>query len=53
MAEARKLSAGDDLLEWAQKDNRRFLHAVFRVGDIDRAIKYCVAFVFVLEVCVL
>ena len=40
MAETRKFAPGDDLLEWVQKDNRRFLHAVYRVGDIDRAIKY-------------
>ncbi|XP_057960621.1 lactoylglutathione lyase GLX1-like [Malania oleifera] len=30
----------NDLLEWAQKDKHRFLHAVYRVGDLDRTIKY-------------
>ncbi|KAL6313936.1 hypothetical protein AAG906_011663 [Vitis piasezkii] len=40
MAETRKFAPGDDLLEWVQKDNRRFVHAVYRVGDIDRAIKF-------------
>lgn len=40
MASARILSSSDDALEWAQKDNRRFLHAVYRVGDLDRTIKF-------------
>ena len=30
----------DELLEWQKKDKRRFLHAVYRVGDLDRTIKY-------------
>ncbi|EPS60521.1 lactoylglutathione lyase, partial [Genlisea aurea] len=30
----------DELLEWAKKDKRRFLHAVYRVGDLDRTIKF-------------
>lgn len=29
-----------ELLEWPKKDKRRFLHAVYRVGDLDRTIKY-------------
>ncbi|GAB2212660.1 hypothetical protein Droror1_Dr00020639 [Drosera rotundifolia] len=29
-----------ELLEWPKKDNRRFLHAVYRVGDLDRTIKF-------------
>ncbi|KAE9602053.1 hypothetical protein Lal_00040753 [Lupinus albus] len=29
-----------DLLEWPKKDNRRFLHAVYRVGDLERTIKF-------------
>lgn len=37
-AEVESLSS-EDLLEWAQKDKRRFLHAVYRVGDLDRTIK--------------
>lgn len=32
--------AEDSLLEWAKKDKRRFLHVVYRVGDLDRTIKY-------------
>ncbi|XP_059664835.1 lactoylglutathione lyase GLX1-like [Cornus florida] len=31
---------GDDSLEWVQKDNRRFLHVVYRVGDLNRTIKF-------------
>ncbi|KAK6124471.1 hypothetical protein DH2020_041777 [Rehmannia glutinosa] len=27
-----------ELLEWAKQDKRRFLHAVYRVGDLDRTI---------------
>ncbi|KAI0495206.1 lactoylglutathione lyase GLX1 [Dendrobium catenatum] len=30
----------ESLLEWAKKDKRRFLHAVYRVGDLDRTIKF-------------
>ncbi|XP_073100187.1 lactoylglutathione lyase [Elaeis guineensis] len=30
----------ENVLEWAQKDKRRFLHAVYRVGDLDRTIKF-------------
>ncbi|XP_057764906.1 lactoylglutathione lyase GLX1 isoform X1 [Salvia miltiorrhiza] len=29
-----------ELLEWPKKDKRRFLHAVYRVGDLDRTIKF-------------
>lgn len=31
-----------ELLEWPKQDKRRFLHAVYRVGDLDRTIKYVV-----------
>lgn len=31
-----------ELLEWPKKDKRRFLHAVYRVGDLDRTIKYVI-----------
>lgn len=34
--------ASENVLEWAQKDKRRFLHAVYRVGDLDHTIKYAV-----------
>lgn len=30
----------DDVLEWVQKDSRRFLRANIRVSDLDRTIKY-------------
>ena len=29
-----------ELLEWPKKDKRRFLHVVYRVGDLDRTIQY-------------
>ncbi|XP_022142112.1 putative lactoylglutathione lyase [Momordica charantia] len=37
MAEA---APNAELLEWAKKDKRRFLHVVYRVGDLDRTIKF-------------
>ena len=33
-------STDAELLAWPQKDKRRFLHAVYHVGDLDRTIKY-------------
>ncbi|GKV15995.1 hypothetical protein SLEP1_g26710 [Rubroshorea leprosula] len=36
MAEAANL----EILEWPKKDNRRFLQVVYRVGDLDRTIKF-------------
>jgi len=27
-------------LDWPKKDNRRFLHVVYSVGDLERTIKY-------------
>ncbi|CAH8383108.1 unnamed protein product [Eruca vesicaria subsp. sativa] len=30
----------DDLLKWVKDDNRRMLHVVYRVGDLDRTIKF-------------
>ncbi|KAH1231502.1 putative lactoylglutathione lyase [Glycine max] len=38
MAEATQSNA--ELLEWPKKDKRRFLHVVYRVGDLDRTIKF-------------
>ncbi|XP_022140116.1 putative lactoylglutathione lyase [Momordica charantia] len=32
--------ADAQLLEWPKKDNRRLLHAVYCVGDLDRTIKF-------------
>lgn len=36
-----------ELLEWPKKDKRRLLHAVYRVGDLDRTIKYAYAHIYV------
>lgn len=30
----------ENVLEWVKKDKRRMLHVVYRVGDLDRTIKY-------------
>ncbi|CAL9136614.1 unnamed protein product [Musa textilis] len=30
----------EDALEWVNKDNRRMLHVVYRVGDLDKTIKF-------------
>lgn len=40
MAEAASPDPNAELLEWPKKDKRRFLHVVYRVGDLDRTIKY-------------
>lgn len=29
-----------NVLEWVKQDKRRMLHVVYRVGDLDRTIKY-------------
>ena len=29
----------ENVLDWVQKDKKRMLHAVYRVGDLDRTIK--------------
>lgn len=39
-SEATPVVPSSELLEWPKKDKRRFLHAVYRVGDLDRTIKY-------------
>ena len=39
-AQASTSSVEENLLEWVKKDNRRMLHVVYRVGDLDRTIKY-------------
>ncbi|KAG6739670.1 hypothetical protein POTOM_057284 [Populus tomentosa] len=46
--ENRSITAGNmaqsntaaSLLEWVKKDKRRMLHVVYRVGDLDRTIKF-------------
>lgn len=45
MAEASAVAPNADLLDWPKKDKRRFLHAVYRVGDLDRTIQYAILFV--------
>lgn len=39
MAEGSAAVPSTELLEWPKKDKRRLLHAVYRVGDLDRTIK--------------
>ncbi|XP_043688432.1 lactoylglutathione lyase GLX1 [Telopea speciosissima] len=40
MAETEASVPSENLLEWAKTDKRRLLHAVYRVGDLDRTIKF-------------
>ncbi|XP_039167347.1 lactoylglutathione lyase GLX1 isoform X2 [Eucalyptus grandis] len=37
---AESSTANAELPEWPKKDKRRLLHAVYRVGDLDRSIKF-------------
>uniref|UniRef100_A0A2P2JJD0 Lactoylglutathione lyase n=1 Tax=Rhizophora mucronata TaxID=61149 RepID=A0A2P2JJD0_RHIMU len=39
MAQSSTTTDQDNSLEWVKKDNRRMLHVVYRVGDLDRTIK--------------
>lgn len=32
--------AEENALEWVKNDKRRMLHVVYRVGDLDKTIKY-------------
>ncbi|XP_066351318.1 lactoylglutathione lyase-like [Miscanthus floridulus] len=34
------LKPAETVLDWHKQDNKRMLHAVYRVGDLDRTIKY-------------
>ncbi|KAM0869887.1 hypothetical protein ACQ4PT_040390 [Festuca glaucescens] len=38
-AAATSFVSKEEAFAWAKKDNRRLLHVVYRVGDIDRTIK--------------
>ena len=40
MAQASTTTSQEDVLEWAKKDRRRLLHVVYRVGDMEKTIKY-------------
>lgn len=31
-----------NLFDWVKNDNRRFLHVVYRVGDLEKTIKYAI-----------
>ena len=33
-------AASDDAKQWPKQDKRRFLHAVYRVGNMDETIEY-------------
>ncbi|PON91957.1 Glyoxalase I [Trema orientale] len=35
-----RTTPGEDLSEWVRKDNRRFLRAIIRVGNLDRTIDF-------------
>lgn len=39
-AQASTAAMQENVLEWVKKDKRRMLHVVYRVGDLDRTIKY-------------
>ena len=39
-AQASTSAVEENVLKWVKKDNRRMLHVVYRVGDLDRTIKY-------------
>ncbi|KAK3188398.1 hypothetical protein Dsin_027959 [Dipteronia sinensis] len=39
-AAAAPVDPNSELLELLKKDNHRFLHIVYRVGDLDRTIKF-------------
>lgn len=40
IAQARPFVTEEKSLEWAKNDNRRLLHVVYRVGDLDKTIKF-------------
>ncbi|KAG5559307.1 hypothetical protein RHGRI_009000 [Rhododendron griersonianum] len=40
MAQASTSITQEEALEWVKKDNRRMLHVVYRVGDLERTIKF-------------
>lgn len=39
-AQASTTAVEENVLDWVKKDNRRMLHVVYRVGDLDRTIKF-------------
>lgn len=40
MANASTATTHENVFEWVKQDKRRMLHVVYRVGDLDRTIKY-------------
>lgn len=32
----------ENALDWVKQDKRRMLHVVYRVGDLDKSIKYVI-----------
>lgn len=43
-AQASTAATQENVLEWVKKDKRRMLHVVYRVGDLDKTIKYVLFF---------
>jgi lactoylglutathione lyase len=39
-AAAQTMTSKDNVVEWAKSDTRRLLHVVYRVGDLDKTIKF-------------
>jgi lactoylglutathione lyase len=39
-AAAETATTQNNILEWVKKDNRRLLHVVYRVADLEKTIKY-------------
>ncbi|XP_040371432.1 probable lactoylglutathione lyase, chloroplastic isoform X2 [Rosa chinensis] len=39
-AQASTTASPENVLEWVKQDKRRLLHVVYRVGDLDRTIKF-------------
>jgi hypothetical protein len=53
---AKAVEPNAELLEWPKKDKRRLFHAVYRVGDLERTIKwvrfcFCISFSIFLMFC--
>ena len=39
-AASAEAATNDSILEFVKSDNRRMFHVVYRVGDLDKTIKY-------------
>ena len=51
MAQASTAATQESLFGWVKKDKRRMLHVVYRVGNLDRTIKYVLCFISSLCLC--